>query len=409
MNLAENIRFALRAIRGNLLRTILTIMIIAFGIMALVGILTAMESLKNSLISGLSSMGANSFTIRDMRNVHGSSEGKRKKEFSRLTFKQAVQFKERYDYRADVAVSTQVSFMSVVKHGSRETNPNIFVYGVDEGYLKVSGLRLGSGRNFSETELLTGANSIILGHDVMEKLFSDVQGVTGRDVLIGNRKYNIIGILDSRGASMMVSDNIVLIPIRNARSRFVNPNSRYLISVAVQGPEDMDPAIAEATGKLRNIRKLRLSEEDDFTVSKSDSVASFLIENLAFVAIAATLIGLITLLSAAIALMNILLVAVAERTREIGVSKALGAKRRNIRRQFIVESVVICQIGGLLGIVFGILAGNLVSLLLKSDFIVPWAWILLGVTICMVVGIVSGVYPAVKASKLDPIEALRYE
>ncbi len=409
MNILEHIRQAFRNIRGNLLRTILTVLIIAFGIMALVGILTAMESIRTSINNNFSRMGANSFTITAIRNTHGRRGGKTLKTNPPLRYREAIAFKERYDFPAKVSVSTRVSSMAIVSQGDKETNPNVQVYGVDENYLDVSGFSLEDGRNFSASELLLGSNRVLLGQDVAVTLFGRKKEAVGSDIYIGNRKYRVVGLLESRGSSMMASDNLVMIPIKNARSHFPSESARYFISVGVSSPDLLEPAISEARGLFRNIRKVRLGREDDFSINKSDSIASMLIDNLAFIAIAATLIGLITLLGAAIALMNILLVQVAERTREIGVSKAIGARAGYIRTMFLTESVVISMMGGVLGIVFGILMGNLVSLLLNSSFIVPWLWILVGVTICMVVGILSGAYPAFKAARLDPIVALHYE
>lgn len=409
MNILENIKLALRAIRANLLRTILTVLIISLGIMALVGILTAMESIKVSINTNLSIMGANTFNISGQRSFSSSQEGKKQKAFSKVTYHQATRFKDLYDYPAMVSISTIATSNGRIKFKKEDTNPNVVVYGIDEDYLKVAGFKMATGRNFSNLEVENGAHVVLLGNDVMESLFENDEQPLNKYVFVGNVRYKVTGVLKSRGASMIVTDNMVLIPIKNARSKFYNPTGRYITSVAVSQPQDLDPAISDAIGTFRIVRGLRTHEQNDFTVTKSDSIAGLLIENLAFVAKAAAIVGFITLLGAAIALMNILLVAVAERTREIGVSKAIGAKNSTIRGQFLMESIVICQLGGILGIILGILVGNLVSVVFNSPFIIPWLWMIVGLAFCFLVGIASGVYPAYKAARLDPIEALRFE
>ena len=186
-------------------------------------------------------------------------------------------------------------------------------------------------------------------------------------------------------------------------------NNSIAISVMAANNYEIESNIGSAIGKFRSIRRLKPKEQQNFDVTKSDSLAKSLMDNLKYVTSAATLIGFITLLGAAIALMNIMLVSVTERTKEIGTRKAIGATSKTIRQQFLMEAIVICQIGGILGIVLGILIGNITSYTMSTDFIIPWIWLISGVVLCLLVGLVSGIYPAIKASKLDPIEALRYE
>jgi len=404
-----NIQLALRAIRSNLLRALLTIAIIAIGIMALVGILTAIESIKASIVTNFSIMGSNSFTIRTKGMfAHGGRHGEVKEE-PPVSFAQAMEFKKRYSFSEVVSINTRATSIAQVKRAQEETNPNVTVMGVDENYLQVSSYKLSGGRNFSRHELETGFNSCLLGSAVVKHLYDRRDTIENSEVTIGNVRYRVIGVLSEKGASMIGTDNVVLVTVQNARKVFPETTDKYSISVAVDSPELLDAAAEEARGIFRSVRKLSPHEEDDFEISKSDRIATTVIDQLRYVRWAAIVIGAVTLISAGIGLMNIMLVAVAERTREIGINKSIGATNRIIRFQFLTEAVVICQLGGVFGIVLGILIGNVVSIFLEGDFIIPWGWIAGGFAFCFLIGLAAGLYPAIKASRLDPIEALRYE
>lgn len=406
----ENIRIALKSIRTNLLRTILTIFIIAFGIMALVGILTAIDSIKSSLTESFSLMGANTFTIesRSMR-VHIGNQSFRRKNHEFISHRQAQEFKERYVFPARVSIWTRASGTAIVKYKSYKSNPNTTVIGADEDYIYTAGYEIEKGRNLTETDVRNNANLILLGNDVATRAFGN-EDPLNRFISVGNGRYRVIGVLKSRGQSGgMGTDRLCILPYTNVRQYFSRPQMRYSINVMPRSPEMMDISLSEAEGIFRLVRRLDARDESDFNITKSDQLAQMLIENLKFVTLAATIIGLITLMGAVIGLMNIMLVSVTERTKEIGTRKALGAKSVMIKRQFLYEAIVIGQLGAVVGILLGIVIGNGVSLAIGSSFIVPWKWILLGIVLCFGVGIVSGYFPAVKASRLDPIHALRYE
>jgi len=282
--------------------------------------------------------------------------------------------------------------------------------GTDEDYIATSGDEIEKGRNFSQNEIEQGLSVCILGADVIKSLFKNNENPLDKVISIGPGKYRVIGLLKSKGSSMGFSgDRTCFIPVTNVRTNFPRPDMSFSINVMAKRPEQVDAASGEATAILRNIRKVPVGIDDTFEITRSDNIAKMLIENIKYVTMAATLIGFITLLGAAIGLMNIMLVSVTERTREIGIRKAIGATKRVIRNQFLVESIVIGQLGGLLGIVLGILVGNVISLLIGSAFIVPWIWIVTGVLMCFVVDLLSGIIPARKAANLDPIESLRYE
>ncbi|MDZ7741325.1 MAG: ABC transporter permease [Bacteroidota bacterium] len=407
----ENIRISLESIRSHLLRTILTVLIISFGIMALVGILTAIDAIKSNLRENFAMMGSNTFTIRNRSmRVHVGGRSEKARYHRPITYKQAIEFKNRFDFPAITSLNIWGTGVATVKYRSEKTNPNVGVIGTDENYLTTAGLELAKGRNFSNHEIFYGSHVVILGSEVVNSIFKDNEEPLDKVVSIGSGRYKIIGVLEEKGSSMGFSgDRRCIVPINNVRQYFSRPNMTYSVNVMAVNPRDLEPAVGEATGLFRIIREDRIEDEPSFEIAKSDSVAEMFIDSMKYVTWAATIIGAITLLGAAIGLMNIMLVSVTERTQEIGIRKAMGANKRTIRNQFLAESVVIAQIGGLLGIVLGIVIGNVVTLIIGGSFIVPWLWVVLGVSLCLIVALISGIVPASKAAKLDPIESLRYE
>jgi putative ABC transport system permease protein len=407
----ENILIALQSIQSNKLRAIITMLIIAIGITALVGILSAIDAIKNGINSNFSEMGANTFTIRGNENsVRGGRRGKRQKKFPVIKFQEAAAFKTSFTYPCISSISTLATFSGRVKHNGLKTNPNIQIFGTDENYLLTAGYELEDGRNFSAQEIKGVTPVAIIGKDVANALFGEGKPALDKLITVGAAKYKVIGVLKPKGnSSGFGGDKIALIPLLNARQYFARPDMSFTINVLVGNSQLLDLLLYESKGLFRKIRKNALGEADDFEIVKSDNLAALLIDNLQKVTMGATIIGFITLLGAAIGLMNIMLVSVTERTREIGIRKALGATQKTIKHQFLIESIVICVMGGIFGIIFGIAIGNLISFGLGVGFFIPWFWIISGLIICIVVGLLSGYIPAQRASKLDPIESLRFE
>jgi putative ABC transport system permease protein len=408
--LRENIAIALQSIAGNRLRTSLTSLIIAIGIMALVGILTAIEGIKQYTTDAFSSLGANSFTIQNRGSGVSFGNGGHRKRYPSIRYDQAQRFKTLYKLPALVAINLDISGTAIVKYGSEKTNPNVQVTGTNENYLLTNGYKLGLGRNFSETELEYGANVVIIGDEIKKKVFKNEDPIN-KSIFVGSNKFRVIGVFAPKGASAGFGggDRVCTIPILKAKQIANISNPSFAVTVMVTGGGSFDASIGEATSLFRNIRGLNVGSDDNFEISRSDSVQQQLSGQLTGMTYAGFGIGLITLIGAAIGLMNIMLVSVTERTREIGIRKAIGATPAVIRKQFLIEAIVICLIGGIGGIILGMAMGNLIAIQISGQFIIPWLWLLSAIALCTLIGLLSGFYPAKKASKLDPVEALRYE
>lgn len=407
----ENIRIAMGSIRTQLLRTILTVLIIAIGITALVGILTVVAALENKLSTNFASMGANTFNINQYETTTRRRGGKEIVKINPIiSYPEAKAFKEKYKYPF---TQTSLSFIATsnaeVKFEAQKTDPEITIVGVDDYFLKNSGLETALGRNFTGFDIENNTYNCIVGSDFEKGLLKDINPID-KVISVRGAKFKVIGVLKEKGSTFGNSQDLrVLIPIQLARSLFTAPNINYSMSMMAAKEALLDEAVNNAEITMRRIRKLNPVQDNNFGISRSDDLINRIAEITGVLSASAWIISIITIFGSSIALMNIMLVSVTERTREIGVRKALGAKRSTIAFQFFIETLIIGQLGGLMGIILGISVGLGFSSIFDFSFVIPWSAIVAAVITTFLVAVVSGSYPALKASKLDPIEALRYE
>ncbi|MEP7238178.1 MAG: ABC transporter permease [Ferruginibacter sp.] len=426
MTFKDTLGLSWKNISGNKLRTGITVAIIALGIFALILIITSIKAASNSLTTSFSTMGANSFSLRykdrnirigggrQRENTKTSKSALREKKSNMgkvITYDEARAFKERYNFPAKVGLALMGPRNIVCNNDRKKTNPDVTVLGGDENYLELNGYTIASGRNFTETEIESGRSICMLGSGVAKKLYPDNPAkAIDKVVNVDHTPYRVIAVLEEKSSSAFFNTSkIVITSYNNIRRLYSSQSSSFNVGVMVSDLKMMDAAIGEAKGTFRPIRKLDVKDEANFYVDKSDSIAQSLLTNLGFLEKGTIGIAFITLIGAAIGLMNIMLVAVNERTKEIGLIKALGGTKKDIRAQFLYESVLISLLGAVAGILAGILLGNVVAILLHTGFVVPWGWVIAGIFVCSFVGLAAGLYPAFKASKLDPIVALRYE
>ncbi|MFY0592444.1 ABC transporter permease [Roseivirga sp.] len=410
MNLAQNISEGITSIKGNILRTVLTGLIIAIGITSLVGMLTAVDGIKSEIDSSLSNLGANSFDVNS-KFVRGNRNGRKSKSYEPIGFDEAMRFKKDFDYPSTTTVFTRASGAAEIKYEEKKTNPNISITGGDENYFTIKGIDIEEGRNFSSLETQYGNYVCILGTEVVKSLFEKNEDPINKTVKFYGNNYRVIGVLEEKGGfgGDTEEDRNIIIPLLNAKRLDRRGTMRFNITTMIANPENIDYAMGEATGFMRKVRGDEIGEEDSFELERSDSVTEALDDITNGMRWAGFGIGAVTLLGAAIGLMNIMMVTVTERTREIGVRKALGATPQRILQQFLIEAVVICQMGGVVGAILGIIVGNVIAQFLGGAFVIPWVWITVGLVVCLIVGVVSGYIPAKKAASLDPIESLRFE
>lgn len=412
MNLKENVFEGLRSIKSNLLRTVLTALIISLGITSLVGILTAIDGIQSSVDNSFSGLGANSFDIRNRAAMQIRREGQKEKKFKYIDYRQAYRYKVLFTDKGKVSLKTNVSFNAIAKYSSKKTNPNSRLMAIDDNFLDIKGYKISVGRAFSNNEYKNAINVCILGVDVVNQLFEKENPIS-KEIIVSGLKMKVIGILNKKGNLMGGGDDrIIVVPLETGRKMAVGRQLNFDITTSSLKNSNFDDFMEEARGTMRKVRKDPIGDNDSFSLDRSDSIAKSFESITSTLRIGGFVIGFITLLGAAIALMNIMMVSVSERTREIGIRKSLGATPSRILQQFLIEAIVICIIGGIGGIIMAIPIGNLIAQGISSgnaSFIIPWLWMTIGIIICILVGLFSGIYPAYRASEMDPVDALRYE
>ena len=406
MKFSEIAKMAFIAIRSSKLRSALTLLGIIVGVFSIIGVMTAVQVLQNSIESGLSNLGSNTFQIQKQPVIANRTQWMRSLKWKDITYEQAKTVKERITLAQYIGIGVFQS-SETVQFGALKTNPDVGVGGEEPEGIRTNNWSIKDGRNITDDDVKYGSYVVILMADVERKLFPH-GGAVGSIVKIGAHRYTVIGTFESKGSTLAESENKVNIPLSTFLNQYGKIRSVY-IKVKAKSPETYDECLEETRMILRTLRKVAPGDEDNFSISSNDSLIATFNDFTLYVKLGVGLMSFISLLAAGVGIMNIMLVSVTERTKEIGIRKAVGARRSNILSQFITEAIVLCQIGGVIGVGLGILGGNLAALALNFPPVFPFDWALIGFAITTFVGVVFGVYPAWKAANLDPIESLRYE
>jgi putative ABC transport system permease protein len=406
---------ALRALAANRLRSALTLLGIVAGVASIIAVMTALALVQATMEQEMSVLGTQVFQAQKWPAGGFASDDQRRRAMRRppLTLEQAAAIREQVP-TVDLVGSELWDFGFVVEYKGEATNPNVSIVGGTPEYAPNNTHDVGLGRNLSPMDVRSAARVAVIGHAIAQKLFPFIDPIE-RDVLVDHRKYRVIGVFDEKKSAFGGNfDNYVLIPVttfqdvygptdRAGNARSVN------ITVRAKSPQLVDDAMEQTRQVLRRERGVRPGEEDNFDFFSSSSLITQFNKMSAGLKLAAFVIGIVALIVAGIGIMNIMLVAVTERTREIGLCKALGARASTIRTQFLLEAVILCNIGGVFGVVIGFGLGNLVAVFTDFEPRVPLEWAVIGLVFCSVIGIAFGTLPAIRASQLDPIEALRSE
>lgn len=410
MLIFETLALAFDSLRANKLRAGLTILGIVVGIFSIVVIMTVITMLQNSIESGVSQLSQNTFQIQKFPAMQGGGPGSRAKYRNRkdITLEEYTELKSRL-VSAKFVGAEQWQFAKIIKYESEETNPNVQVAGITPEAQYTNEWVVQEGREIRENDVRYSNDVMVLGKDVADKLFPILPPV-GQIVKVDGRPFRVIGVYEQQGQIFGQSrDNFVVTPISTFQGMYGKYRRSLNITVTSFGKHDYNAVIEAATGHMRAIRKVEPGKDNDFEVWSNESILQEINSVTQYVSLGAFIVSGIALLAAGVGIMNIMLVSVTERTKEIGIRKAIGAKKKNILMQFLIEAIVLCLFGGIVGIVMGVGVGNLAGGFLNATMAIPWSWVIFGLVTCIVVGLLFGTYPAYKASNLDPIEALRFE
>jgi putative ABC transport system permease protein len=399
---------ALNAVRSNKLRSVLTLIGIVVGVFSIISVMTAIGVLRNSIEEGMTMLGANTFQVEKFDR--GFNSGPRRfRNRKDITYDQALQVQDKATLAAAVGIESWEYGVIVWWKGER-TNPNVNLAGENIEGLETNNWTVEHGRGFTQQDMELSARVTILGVQLVDKLFPPSVNPIGETIKVDGALYKVIGIFQKKGTALGGNqDNFMAIPLTSYFVKYGKANKSMNIMVKARSRELVNDCIEQVRGIMRAARKVPPGGEDDFGYFSNESLITQFNEFTQYVRLGALLVSSIALLAAGVGIMNIMLVSVTERTREIGVRKAIGARRKDILSQFIIEAIILCQLGGIVGVTLGVIGGNIVGMLLEVPAVIPWDWAVIGLAVCTFVGILFGVYPAWKASVLDPIDSLRYE
>ncbi len=406
----ESLSMAMAALKANKLRSVLTLLSMAVGVFSIIAVMTAMGVMINSIENGLSQLGANTFQVQRMPEFGSDDPRERMKLRNRkiIKYEQGLVVKERATLAKAVGIEAWSGGKAIVGPDGRKTNPGVAIVGENVEGFTTNDWTIGDGRLFTADELEHSRRVVILGSVVVKKVFPHSDPI-GQKIRVESEQYEVIGVIAEKGGMLGGNqDNFIAVPITTFLDVYGKDRDTHIM-VQAADRQNYEDCIEQVRGILRTVRHVEPGADDDFYIFSNDSLIEQFNSFSRYVRLGLFFISAVALIAAGVGIMNIMLVSVTERTREIGIRKAIGARKQNIMTQFILEAVVVSELGGLLGIGAGILGGNVVALLLSVPPVIPWDWAVLGFVICSLIGIVFGVYPAWKASNLDPIDSLRYE